>query len=114
MERFPRARRLARPSDIRHCLQHGRRFRTEHLEVIWVENTAGHPRMGLIVPRFQSSAVARNRLRRRLREIWRREVLPAQPPWDVLVRTRPSAYRVGFRDLRDQLVLWRTTVLSGG
>ena len=35
---------------------------------------AGHPRMGLIVPKFQSTAVARNRLRRRLREIWRREL----------------------------------------
>ena len=39
-----------------------------------MDNTAGHPRMGLIVPKFQSTAVARNRLRRRLQEIWRREI----------------------------------------
>ena len=45
--------------------------------MIWMDNTTGHPRMGLIVPKFQSSAVARNRLRRRLREIWRRELQPA-------------------------------------
>lgn len=66
--------------------------------------------MGLIVPRFQSSAVARNRLRRRLKEIWRREIRLRQPAWDLLVRARPSAYRAGFRELRDELILWRDSV----
>ena len=47
--------------------------------MIWMDNSTGRPRMGLIVPKFQSSAVARNRLRRRLREIWRREVQQHQP-----------------------------------
>ncbi len=31
----------------------GRRRRLEHLDMIWTDNTTGHPRMGLIVPKFQ-------------------------------------------------------------
>ena len=52
-ERLPRARRLARASDIRRCLTGGRRRRFAHLDMIWTDNTTGHPRMGLIVPKFQ-------------------------------------------------------------
>ena len=110
-EHLERASRLARSSDIRRCLTLGKRHRAEHLEVIWAENDTGHPRMGLIVPRFQSSAVARNRVRRRLREVWRREVQGRQPAWDLVVRARPSAYQATFAELRGELLAWRDAVL---
>ena len=65
--------------------------------MIWMDNTTGHPRMGLIVPKFQSTAVARNRLRRRLKEIWRRRASrPHQPAWDLVVRARREAYGAAF------------------
>jgi len=113
-DRLPRAHRLARERDIRQVLRAGRRRRLAHLDVIWVDNTAGHPRMGLIVPRFQSSAVARNRLRRRIREIWRREIQPIQPDWDLLIRARREAYQAPFGELRDQLLGWRDEVMRPG
>lgn len=72
-----------------------------------MDNIAGQPRMGLIVPKFQSTAVARNRLRRRLREIWRRELQPGQPAWDVIIRARREAYRAPFALLRAELAEWR-------
>ena len=81
--------------------------------MIWTDNLTGHPRMGLIVPRFQSSAVARNRLRRRLREIWRREVQQDQPAWDLVIRTRREAYAAPFAALRDDVLAWRHAVLEG-
>ncbi len=77
-----------------------------------MDNAAGHPRMGLIVPRFQSSAVARNRLRRRLKEVWRREIQGRQPPWDLLIRARREAYSASFAELRDQLLAWRDGVME--
>jgi ribonuclease P protein component len=80
--------------------------------MIWVDNTTGHPRMGLIVPKFQSSAVARNRLRRRLKEIWRRDVQPHQPAWDLVIRARREAYAAPFNSLRRQIVGWRDATLA--
>jgi ribonuclease P protein component len=82
--------------------------------MIWTDNLTGHPRMGLIVPRFQSSAVARNRLRRRIREIWRRELQQHQPAWDLVIRTRPEAYSAEFGALREDLLAWRRVVLEVG
>jgi ribonuclease P protein component len=88
-------------------LDQGRRRRLGHLDVIWMDNSAGHHRMGLIVPKFQSTAVARNRLRRRIKEIWRRDLQPGLPPVDLIVRARREAYRVSFATLRAELLGWR-------
>ena len=63
--------------------------------------------MGLIVPKYQSTAVARNLLRRRLREIWRRDLQPAQPAWDLLIRARREAYQASFAALQTELNAWR-------
>jgi ribonuclease P protein component len=80
--------------------------------MIWMDNQSGQPRMGLIVPKFQSSAVARNRLRRRLREIWRREIQPRQPAWDLVIRARREAYGASYESLRSQLLTWRDAMLA--
>jgi len=66
--------------------------------------------MGLIVPKFQSTAVARNRLRRWLKEIWRREVNAAAPAVDVVIRVRREAYTAGFGALKQELRAWCSVV----
>ncbi len=63
-------------------------------------------RVGLIVPRYKHTAVDRNRLKRRLRELVRLRVLPL---WrqhvgnvraaDVVVRALPAAYRMSMAEL---------------
>ncbi len=70
--------------------------------------------MGLIVPRFHESAVARNRLRRRLREIWRRELQSRQGARDLIIRARREAYGASFGDLRAELRRWADAVLGSG
>jgi ribonuclease P protein component len=79
-----------------------------------MDNQTGQPRMGLIVPKFQSTAVARNRLRRRLREIWRQHVQQRQPAWDLIIRARREAYAADFDDLCAQLCDWRKSVIDRG
>lgn len=81
-------------------------MRTAHLELAWRPRGAGGaggPRAAIVVPRYHYSAVARNRLRRRLREIVRREVLPALGPVDLVVRAKRSAYAASFAVLRGEL-----------
>jgi len=55
------------------------------------------------VPKYGRRIVDRNKLKRRLRELGRREVLPTLDergvPRDVLFRARPRAYAVDFGTL---------------
>ena len=57
------------------------------------------PRVGIIVPRFKHSAVARNLVKRRLRELARLQILPTGLLVDIVVRIRPEAYEASFEDL---------------
>lgn len=109
-ERLPRNFRLTRASELRRVQEVGRRRRLPHLDVLWADNQVGHPRLGLIVPKFQANAVARNRLRRRLKELWRRELNTEVPAVDVVIRARRETYSAGFAVLREELRSWRSAV----
>jgi ribonuclease P protein component len=104
--RLGRASRLVRADQLRRVAEAGRRRRQRLVDIMWMVGEAGHPRLGLIVPRFQSTAVARNRLRRRLREIWRRRVAPELGAVDMVVRARREAYEASFAELSADLVGW--------
>jgi ribonuclease P protein component len=56
-----------------------------------------------VVPRFQFTAVARNRLRRRLKEILRRH-FASLPAVDLVVRAKRAAYAASFATLRSDLL----------
>jgi ribonuclease P protein component len=74
-----------------------------HLDLAWRSNSQGHVRMGIVVPRFGETAVARNRLRRRMREILRRDLIGSLPSVDIVVRANRSAYAARFAELRADL-----------
>ncbi len=64
-----------------------------------------HPsvRVGFVIPRYKQSAVDRNRLKRRLRELVRVELLPLLHPMDVVIRVVPHAYARDFDTLRHEV-----------
>src|SRR5207249_232711 len=95
--------RLGRGTELTACWEEGRKLRTPSLDLAWRANQAGHPRLGIVVPRFQQTAVARNRLRRRLREVLRCGPLLTLPPVDLVVRAKRTAYAASFAVLRAEL-----------
>lgn len=107
-ERFPREARLTSGRDVRRVLREGSRRRTGPVEVFAAPSRADRPRLGVVVPLYGHTAVERNRLQRRLREIGRRDWLAGA--WeerrevDLLLRARPAAYGCGFDELREQVL----------
>lgn len=105
-EGLPRAWRVTRQAEFEAVFAQGARRRFVRLDLAWRPNDMTHPRLGLIVPRHGQTAVARNRLRRRLRELARRRGLRALPPLDVVIRARPPAYTAPFEELGAELDQW--------
>ena len=89
--------------DLKACWDSGRRRHLTHLELAWRPSETGHARLGVIVPKYHHTAVARNRLRRRLREIIRRGPLAQLPAMDLVVRARRSAYDAPVAALRAEV-----------
>lgn len=55
------------------------------------------------MPRHGQTAVDRNRLKRRLREVMRTEVLPSMSWIDLVVRAAPRAYDLEFDVIREEV-----------
>ena len=68
-----RKNRLSRSRDFDAVYRHGRSVSTRFLTLYWFSRPEepGEPRLGLAVPRAAGNAVARNRIKRQLREVWR-------------------------------------------
>ena len=67
------------------------------------EEAALGPRLGLTVPRAVGGAVARNRIKRRLREAFRLNRFKLHPRWDIVLNPRRAAFDAGFADLEREL-----------
>jgi ribonuclease P protein component len=69
-----------------------------------------HPRVGVVVPKHRHNSVQRNRLKRRIREIVRLEILPRLAQngvnVEILIRARREAYEAAFAILRTELITW--------
>ena len=80
------------------------------MDVFDSASPATFSRIGWVVPLHRHGTVERNRLKRRLREIARLELLPRlggrDMARDVLLRARKEAYDADFATLRDELVTW--------
>lgn len=88
-------------------------MQTPNLDVRFAAAVHAIPRIGLIVPKHKHSAVDRNRLRRRLRELIRLELLPSVTRGDALIRAKPDAYELSFAGLRTEIgsvKRWLTTL----
>lgn len=109
--RFPRSRRITSGDEIRQLFRRGVRRRLEHLDIFDTAATNSYSRVGIVVPRHRHSAVARNRLKRRLRELSRLQILPrlddsAAGVRDVLIRARREAYAATYPELEAELLAW--------
>jgi ribonuclease P protein component len=104
---FREERRLRRPAEFEAVRAEGRRCGDALFSATAKRNTLEHPRLGLAIAlKIAGSGVARNRLRRTVRESFRlhQHELPAV---DLVVSARPAAKAASSAELRASLAsLW--------
>jgi ribonuclease P protein component len=102
-ENFSRDDRLRKRREFEECYASGVRVSGRHLQVfVLAEPSRGRLRLGISVPKRVGNAVVRNRVRRRLREIFRRSrgQIPGRRA-AIVVNARPSAAAASFRELSE-------------
>jgi ribonuclease P protein component len=88
-----RRHRLSRSRDFDAVYRHGRSVSTRFLTLYWFPRDGADDgaRLGLSVPkRAVAGAVARNRIKRRLRELWRARLEAVPPARDYVLIVRPG------------------------
>ena len=90
LQRMHRRYRLTRSQDFDTVYRRGRSVSTRYLVLHWFlrEEDGDEPRLGLAVPKSTGTAVARNRIKRRLRELWRARLDRIPPGRDYVLVVR--------------------------
>jgi ribonuclease P protein component len=88
-----RRHRLSRSRDFDAVYRQGRSTSTRFLVLYWFEreeDDGGEPRLGLAVPKAAGNAVARNRIKRQLREAWGERLEHIQRGRDYVLIVKPG------------------------
>lgn len=70
-----------------------------HMVFYWRKNASDQSRLGITVSGKLGKAVVRNKIRRRLREIYRINEAQLRPGFDLVVVARARALRTSYREL---------------
>ena len=102
--RFPKSARLLKRAEFRRVYDEGQRRNGSTFAVFYRPNGLAETRLGVTVPTRVGGAVLRNRVKRRLRELFRlnRERFPQG--WDIVMNPREAAGRVPFRSLEKEML----------
>jgi ribonuclease P protein component len=84
--------RLSRSRDFDAVYRQGRSISTRFLVLYWFdrETETDHARLGLAVPKAAGNAVARNRIKRQLRELWRARLARIPAGRDYVLIAKPG------------------------
>ncbi|MGA9056732.1 MAG: ribonuclease P protein component [Terriglobia bacterium] len=101
---FPKSFRLLRRGDFRRVYDEGHRRSAPLCTVFIRPNGLLQSRFGVTTPARLGNAVLRNRLKRRLREVFRLHRAHLPGGWDILVNPRESVAKVPFRTLEGEVL----------
>ncbi len=99
---FPKAERLLKRGDFLRLSARGRKLHAQHFIILRADGDGAVPRIGITVSRKVGNAVARNRLKRMIREFFRlnKEIFSAA---DYNIIAKPGAARLTFHELVREL-----------
>jgi ribonuclease P protein component len=101
---FPKNLRLLKRAEFRKVYEQGERRSGQLAAIFWRPNGLDRCRLGITVPARVGNAVVRNRIKRRVREVFRREGSSIPAGWDVVLNPRASTAQVPFSTLRRELL----------
>lgn len=106
--------RLRRRQDYLRAYRTGRRRGGRYATLFHVPNDLGTARLGITASRKVGKSVVRQRLKRRVREIYRRwERRPDLPSLDLIVNLKPTAAEATFAELRRELERQLASLVPG-
>jgi ribonuclease P protein component len=94
--------RLTDSPEFERVYRQGTAYRGKLFSVHAFPNEQGTPRLGLSVSRKVGSAVTRNAVRRRLREVFHSCISGSSENLDLVVSARPAAANATFEELREE------------
>jgi ribonuclease P protein component len=101
---FPKTLRLLRRPEFRRVYEEGRRGSARVCTIFYRSNGLPRTRLGITTPKALGKAVVRNRIRRRLREVFRLNQSAIPPGWDIVLNPHPTVAELPFPVLAREIL----------
>lgn len=104
---LPREQRIAKRRDFIRAYEGGTKIHGRFSVVFVLENSLSHPRLGITATRKFGNATARNKAKRWVREVFRREreaLRLDELSSDLVVNLKPAAATASFMAFREDFV----------
>jgi ribonuclease P protein component len=102
-ESFPKTARLRKRFEFQRLSRNGLKTQFSHFVVIKRNNDKGESRLGVTVSAKVGNAVARNRIKRLVREFFRRHRRNLAAGVDILVIAKKSAAGLSLKDISEEM-----------
>lgn len=104
LQAFPSANRLLRSAEFKRVSQIGRKINSKHF-LIFLSPTQGSARIGItITKKIDARSARRNRLRRRIRELFRKVRGSLSQPIDIVIIARNGSQLLDSNTIASELV----------
>ncbi len=100
-ERLTPLERIRKQRDFASLYKNGSRYRGRYFTLVHRPSSAGASRLAVVVSKKVGPAVTRNRVKRRLRALFRRHKGLLPGPTDLIVVVRKEIVALGAAELRD-------------
>ncbi len=94
--------RLKKKKDFLFLYKKGARYRGKYFNLIYLRNELGYSRLGIVVKRKIGKAVTRNKIKRWVRELFRRHKSLIPFSLDMLIVATQSIEGVSWKDFREE------------
>jgi ribonuclease P protein component len=102
-ENFPKSARLRKRPEFLKLSRTGRKIHSAHFVILSGDNDSGENRLGITVSSKVGNAVARNRIKRSVREFFRRRRHDLGKGLDFVVIARTSAAQISSRKIAEEM-----------
>lgn len=100
---FPSDLRIRKGSDFKKVFEKGKKFSSGHYTIIFAPNSLGFPRLGLVVGKKRiGSAVKRNRTKRVVREVFRKNKSVFNS-LDVLILPKKGSEGLDYKKAEEEI-----------
>lgn len=98
---LPRKNRIRKNKDFRNIYQHGELHFSQYFVLhAFKSDKRGSTRIGIVPSRRIKKAVLRNKLKRRIREIFKQHSKKIKDGYDLVINTRGDAVNASFEELK--------------
>lgn len=103
-EKFPRSDRILKRDIFRRVYEQGRKFQARYFTAFVLPVSSRQPRIGITTTRKIGNSVERNRARRLVREVFRRNkwLVPAEV--DIVINVKRAMVEAAYRDLESDFI----------